>query len=89
MTLDEVLKAHVLRTLSESKSKAEACRKLKISIRTLRNYLHAWKLTYLLGHNASESNREAILNCMKNLTPNQRDWIENREENLLLSKEIK
>ena len=42
MKLDEVIKAHVLKTLSESPSKAEAARRLGICIRSIRNYLHKW-----------------------------------------------
>lgn len=48
MTLDEVIKQHTLKTLSESESKLEACKRLGISIRTLRNYLHKWNLSNLV-----------------------------------------
>ena len=48
MTLDEVIKQHTLKTLSESKTKQECAQKLQISIRTLRNYLRSWGLKKLI-----------------------------------------
>jgi hypothetical protein len=42
MTIEEIIKSHVLKTLSESRSKLSAAKKLGICIKTLRNYLHKW-----------------------------------------------
>ena len=69
MTIDELVKVHVLKTLEESTSKASAAKKLGICIRTLRNYLHSWGLHHLIGPHPYElrENRYSIV------TSEQRD----------------
>jgi len=76
MTLDDQIKDIVLKKISESPSKACACKELGISERTLRDWLKKWgKSVY----------KKTDFDCMRNLTPKERDEIENRDTNHLLS----
>lgn len=82
MTLDEVIQEHILETLSESRTRIEAAKKLGICERTLRYYIKKFKRHDLLKPRDNYA-------CMKNLTPNQRDWIENRDNNARLPEDIR
>ena len=77
MTLDEVIKDHVLKTLSQH-SKVQSCRILGITRRTLYNYLRKWGRDDLMGRSGSAI-REEQIGEMYNLEPWQRDFIENSD----------
>jgi len=74
MSLDDAIKKHVLKVLDETPSKLEASRVLKISIKTLRNYLHKWDLM--------RSKSERICRNAKSyvsITAEERDYFENMD----------
>lgn len=64
--LNEVIKEHVLKVLENTKTQKEAAKILKISVRTIRNYLKSW------GIMAKEKP------IMRNVTARQRDVYYNR-----------
>ena len=60
----------------------EACEKLGVSPRTLRNWLHKWDETGLLDKNFKRVKKDKIYDCMRNLTPDERDFVYNRDSNV-------
>lgn len=67
-SLDEVIKTHVLKVLASTKNQKEASKILKISIKTIRNYLRRWNIP-------PQKNRA----IMKNLSVEDRDRFINRQ----------
>ena len=70
MTLEELIRMYVLKIVKESKTGAEAARRLGICIRSLRNYLHSY----------GAFKKDAVYDCMENITPKERDWFESLDK---------
>ena len=65
-SLDAIIKAHVLKVLESTKNQKEASKILKISIRTIRNYLRMWGIPpqneRQIMRNLSAQDRDAFIN---------------------------
>lgn len=92
-TLDEVLKEHVKETLKRIPNRTKASKSLGISIRTLRNYINKWNMEEEVkdpptnkfkmrivktSRFSKKTLRDIDFDCMRNVTPEERDRFESR-----------
>lgn len=91
MTLDKLIQIYTLKTLSEQKgNRTKTAKALGVSTRTIRNYINEWQKQGIqidtseeaIARESSNLPKEILdedLNCMRNVTPEERDEWSNKD----------